>query len=263
MTIFQAFILQATSKTQMYYMATAAAARLAQTMGLHRCLRNVGLSDADLEQRRNVFWVIYILEKRSSSHLGRSSAMHDDDIAVEIPTPKNLPCFPDGSRQYDIFPSLVKLFLISSRVYSELYCAKAQAKTRTERQRLGKALEKEYDEWRDSIPVEIRPGHPVRCHEEMFMTVILLHFSYYGSLMSFYQIPARHISCIDDDDDEMTGPDNQTGGRVSSSINVARSIIRFLQEHRVMYWSNVRIMRSVPSNIPSSSPLRSLNTEIL
>jgi hypothetical protein len=248
----------------MYYMVTAAAARLAQSMGLHRRLRDVVLSDTELEQRCNAFWVIFILEKSSSINLGRPSAMHDEDIAAKLPTIRELPPLPDGSKQYDTFPDSVKLFLIRSRVYTDLYSARAQTKPKIERLRLGKLLEKEFYEWRDAIPLEIRPGQPIRCHPAMVMPVFMLHFAYYTSLLSLYQTVLRQISWTsDDEDDKPAEPEDSSVGRISSCLEVARSIIRFLQEHEDMYLSTSCVMRLVASNFLTFSSTQFQNTEMM
>jgi hypothetical protein len=67
---------------------TSAAGNLANTLGLHRSLDGFGLAPEEIEQRRNVFWVFYLMEKAISHNLGRPSVINDDDIAVDLPPKK-------------------------------------------------------------------------------------------------------------------------------------------------------------------------------
>ncbi|OAF63243.2 hypothetical protein VC83_00234 [Pseudogymnoascus destructans] len=68
-----AFILQASEDPHPSYILVGMAARLAQAIGLHRRLDGYGLKARDIEQRRNVFWIVFGLEKGISIRSGRPS----------------------------------------------------------------------------------------------------------------------------------------------------------------------------------------------
>ena len=57
-----------------------AALRLAQSIGLHRYLPHLKLPPAEVEHRRNIFWVGLSLERQINVRMGRRSVIHDDDM---------------------------------------------------------------------------------------------------------------------------------------------------------------------------------------
>lgn len=54
-------------------------------IGLHRSTTQLQLAAHDLDLRRNVFWVTYILDKEVSLRSGRASSIIDSDITVGLP----------------------------------------------------------------------------------------------------------------------------------------------------------------------------------
>lgn len=94
-----------------------------------------GLSQAEINQRRNVFWILYFLDKSLSLRIGQPSVMVDDDIGVDLPQEiEILPVLADGSKVYSIFGFHAQLALLESRIYTELYSIRAS--NRSEIQRL-------------------------------------------------------------------------------------------------------------------------------
>lgn len=77
--------MQAVTNPEGAFVLIGLAARLAHAIGLHRWLEGFGLTQADLEQRRRVFWVMYVLEKSMCIRTGRPSAISDEDIGVSLP----------------------------------------------------------------------------------------------------------------------------------------------------------------------------------
>jgi len=61
--------------------------RAAQSIGLHRHLPHLNLSPAEVEQRRNIFWVGLVTERQINLRMGRPSTIHDDDIGVYVVPP--------------------------------------------------------------------------------------------------------------------------------------------------------------------------------
>jgi hypothetical protein len=108
---------------------------LAHGIGLHRKLDHFGLSQSEINQRRNVFWILYFLDKSISLRIGQPSVMVDDDIGVDLPQEKEiLRVLTDGSKEYSIFRCHAQLALLESRIYTELYSIRAS--NRPELQRL-------------------------------------------------------------------------------------------------------------------------------
>ncbi len=64
----------------------AAAVRLAYRIGLHRTLDEFALNQSEIDQRRNVFWTVYIIDKYIALRCGQPSAIVDNDIGINLPT---------------------------------------------------------------------------------------------------------------------------------------------------------------------------------
>src|ERR1700710_14145 len=123
------YITTSSPNPQPAYVLASAAGNLANTLGLHRSYEGIGVAPEEIEQRRNVFWVFYLMEKAISRNLGRPSVINDDDIAIALP-PKNAGLIqsPSGGKAYDIFQDQITLAIVGSRICSELYTASSQTK---------------------------------------------------------------------------------------------------------------------------------------
>ncbi|KAH8694003.1 fungal-specific transcription factor domain-containing protein [Talaromyces proteolyticus] len=193
------FITTSSPNPQPAYVMASAAGNLANTLGLHRSLDGFGLAPAEIEQRRNVFWVFYMLEKAISRNLGRPSVINDDDIAVALP-PKQpqLIQSPNRARVYDIFQDQIRLAIIGSRIYSELYSASAQTKSEVHRMKVLGTLDDHLQRWRDCLPVEIRPEHPINCSHEQYVQVAMMHFTYLDAVILLHRVAGNQESFEDE-----------------------------------------------------------------
>ena len=180
------------------YVLVGTASRLAQAIGLHRRLDGYGLSQREIDQRRNVFWIALGLEKGISIRSGRPSVFSDDDIGVELPmkNPRANQDLDKPDSVLDSFRSVATLALLESRVYSKLYSARSHTKTELERLKWVGALDTELAQWRDELPVLIRPESPIRCHSKHLMHVIMMHFAYYNCLVAIHRGSVHHGSWI-------------------------------------------------------------------
>jgi hypothetical protein len=211
----QAFILQAITNPEGAFVLIGTAARLAHAMGLHRWLEGFGLSQAELEQRRRVYWVIYVIEKSTCLRIGRPSAINDEDIGLELP-PQDLDVerggirIPSmGDRKYYPFRAMCSIALIEGKVYSELYSAKSQTITPDEKLRSVGRLDRDLQDWKDSIPTELRPEHEIQCERDEMFPILMLHFSYYNCLTAIHRVSVHHGSWAgrDDELDSNSNPD--------------------------------------------------------
>jgi hypothetical protein len=97
-------------------------------------LDHFGLSQSEINQRRNVFWILYFLDKSISLRIGQPSVMVDDDIGVDLPQEsETLRVLTDGSKEYSIFKFHAQLALLESRIYTELYSIRASNKSELQR----------------------------------------------------------------------------------------------------------------------------------
>ena len=192
------------------------AARLAHGLGLHRWLEGYGLSQAELEQRRRVFWIIYIVDKSFCLRSGRPTAISEEDIGVDLPNELPTPDFvnlPPIFSEFSILRHKCTLAIIEAKIYSELYSAQSATRSANERLLSISRLDKELQEWKDLVPVEIRPEHEMRSQFQTIFPVMMLHFVYYHTLMTIHRVSVHHGS--------WTAADNVTKVDVESQANPA------------------------------------------
>ncbi|KAI9732967.1 MAG: hypothetical protein M1818_007400 [Claussenomyces sp. TS43310] len=192
------FITTSSPNPQTAYVMTSAAGNLANTLGLHRGVNGLSLAREEIEQRRNVFWVFYLMEKAISHNLGRPSVINDDEIAVDLPPKK--PGFilsPSRAKVYDVFQDQIKLAIIVSRICSELYSASSQTKSGVDRMKVRDKLDNHLQRWRDAMPVDIRPEHPIKCSDEQYVPVVMMHFTYLDAVILLHR-PSSHQESFKD-----------------------------------------------------------------
>lgn len=198
------FITASSPNPQPAYIMTSAAGNLANTLGLHRRLDGFGLTPEEIEERRNVFWVFYLMEKEISRDLGRPSVINDDDIAVDLPPKKpGLIRSPSGAKVYDVFQDQIMLAIIGSRTYSELYSASSQTKLEMDRMKVLGKLDNHLQRWRDAMPIHIRPEHPINCSDEQYVSVVMMHFTYLDAVIRLHRMSVHQESFKDSEAADM------------------------------------------------------------
>ncbi|EXJ85770.1 hypothetical protein A1O1_06138 [Capronia coronata CBS 617.96] len=194
-----AFVMQASMNPEGAFTLMGTAARLAMTLGLHQWLEGFGLSKSELQQRQRVFWILYILEKDLSSRVARPSAIDDDDIDLDAALRRvdddagiAISFTSKDNQKFYAFKSMCALAVIQSKIYRELYRANSRRKTVAERIRSISRLDAELQDWKDSIPLEIRPEHQIQCDDQNRFPIMVLHCGYYGCLSSIHRANAHH-----------------------------------------------------------------------
>ncbi|KAF7958566.1 hypothetical protein EAE96_002106 [Botrytis aclada] len=229
-----AFILDTLSDPYPSSVASAAAIRLAQTIGLHRNMSNSGLDEAEIEQRRNVFWIAVMIERGIVIRQGRPSVIHDEDIGVDLPPASQYPKNANG--RFVTFRHNATLSLLHGRVYSRLYSAKSFTKSKMERLKMVGKLDDELQQWCETIPIEVRPGHPIKCDEHHIVSVVCMQWGYYQCLSTIHRasLYCGPGSLDDDGDNSQNDFDSKLNPRVFASaaicVNAARRTINLLED---------------------------------
>ncbi|KAE8551777.1 hypothetical protein EYB25_005667 [Talaromyces marneffei] len=246
------FITISSSNPQISYTLTSAGRNIVYSLGLHRSLDGAGLSPEEFEQRRNVFWVFYMLEKAICHNLGRPSVINDDDIAVELPPKKpGLLRSPSGAGIYDIFQDSITLAIIGSRIYTELYSASSQTKSEEYRMKMLSKLDNHLQRWRDAMPIDIRPEHPINCSDEQYVSVVMMHFTYLDAVIMLHRISGHQQESFFTDGNAMHMKSNarSLNSRANASqllcLAAARRTIQLLntishnnvQNQHFMWWA--------------------------
>ena len=229
--------MQATPDPQPSYTMIAAAARIAQRLGLHASLDNASIAIDEFEQRKNVFWLAYILDKGACLRSGYPPTLHDEDVGIQLPDLEQLSVqLRPNEPRFSIFRSMTELALLESRVYSQLYSARSRLFTKTERLRSVAQLDKDLESWKGRLPLNIRPGGDILCDESPFMAVLMLQFSYYDCLETIHRASSHHKPWFSEPDETPAAQDdrlNLLNPRIYSStaicVNAARSIVGLMR----------------------------------
>jgi hypothetical protein len=89
--------------------------RIALTQGLHRDLMSQSEEDPDAPRYRNVWWTLYILDRKFSSMMGAPNSVHDNDISVPVPQPHQ------SLRQLNALDMHIKLSRLMAKVLESRY----------------------------------------------------------------------------------------------------------------------------------------------
>lgn len=129
---------------------------------------------------------------------GRPPVQDDDDMNVELPSevpPDNVGIIPlvAGEGQFNIFKVMCRFAIIQSRVYKRLYSTKAAKQSDGEILNTIGELDKELEEWKDSIPLDYRPEHEIKTtHTPLILNVMMIHFAYYNCLTTIHRMAVHH-----------------------------------------------------------------------
>ncbi|KAG5927291.1 hypothetical protein E4U42_002383 [Claviceps africana] len=193
-----ALFMQGTPNPQPASLLIAAAVRLSHSIGLHKRGTGFNLNPIEIEQRRRVFWIAYMLDKDLCLRSGRPAAQDDDDMNVELPDADpadnigNIP-LADGKSKMNLFRVMCEFTVIESRVYKKLYSTKASKRSDGELLNTISELDRELEDWKDSIPVDFRPEHEIKAsHTPLILHIVMLHFTYYNCLTTIHRMSIHH-----------------------------------------------------------------------
>lgn len=193
-----AMFLLGTPNPQPSFFLVAAAIRLSNSIGLHKRGSGFNLNPVEIEQRKRVFWIGYLLDKDICLRSGRPPAQDDDDMNVDLPSEDpvdnigNVPVT-DGRGKINLFRLMCTFAVIESKVYKQLYSTKASKQSDGALLNTIGELDKELEEWKDAIPIDIRPEHEIKCdHPPLLLHIVVLHFAYYNVLTTIHRMSIHH-----------------------------------------------------------------------
>jgi hypothetical protein len=117
---------------------------------------------------------------------------------VELPSddpPDNISNVPlsDGTSKFNWFRSMCRFAAIESKVYKQLYSAKASNQSDGKLLNTIRELDKELEDWKDSIPLDFQPEHKIKAsHTPLILHVVVLHFAYDNCLTTIHRISVHH-----------------------------------------------------------------------
>ncbi|KAA8894590.1 fungal-specific transcription factor domain-containing protein [Sphaerosporella brunnea] len=154
------------------------AARSAQALGLHRRGKpQPGISRSQIEERKNLFWCIYMLDKQMSLLFGRAACLPEFDCDVELP-------IDDGTNAYyKNFMAQIAMARVQSAIYVRLYSAQAATQSQRDLEVAVLELDREVDawweEWGEMTDYE-KKGGPFRAVD--YFEHVHLKFTYYSAV---------------------------------------------------------------------------------
>lgn len=122
----------------------------------------------------------------------------DDDMNVELPSedpPDNIGNVPlsDGKSKVNLFRLMCLFGTIESKVYKRLYSTKASRQSDGELLNTIGELDRELEEWKDSIPLDFRPEYEIKAtHRPLILPIVVLHFAYYNCLTTIHRMSVHH-----------------------------------------------------------------------
>ncbi|TLD37047.1 hypothetical protein E2P81_ATG02829 [Venturia nashicola] len=193
-----ALFLQGTPNPQPSFFLIAAAIRLSHSIGLHKRGSGFNLNPSEIEQRKRVFWIAYMLDRDLCLRSGRPPIQDDDDMNVDLPSespPDNIGNIPlaDGKGKVNLFRLMCQFAVIASKVYKQLYSVKASKQSDGELLNTIGELDRELEDWKDTIPIDFRPEHEIKAsHTPLILHVVVLHFAYYNCLTTIHRMSVHH-----------------------------------------------------------------------
>lgn len=193
-----ALFMQGTPNPQPTSLLIAAAIRLSHSIGLHKRGTGFNLNPIEIEQRKRVFWIAYMLDKDLCLRSGRPAAQDDDDMNVDLPDADPADCIgniplADGKGKMNLFRVMCEFAVIESNVYKRLYATKATKQSDGELLNTIGELDQQLEEWKDRIPIDFRPEHEIKAsHTPLILHIVMLHFTYYNCLTTIHRMSIHH-----------------------------------------------------------------------
>ncbi|KAK5160288.1 hypothetical protein LTR04_004602, partial [Oleoguttula sp. CCFEE 6159] len=193
-----ALFLQGTPNPQPSFFLVAAAIRASHSIGLHKRGSGFNLNAVEVEQRKRVFWIGYMLDRDLCLRSGRPPIQDDDDMNVDLPSEDpfdnigNIP-LANGKGRVNLFRLMCTFAVIASKVYKQLYSVKASKQSDGELLNTIGELDNELEAWKDGIPIDFRPEHEIKAaHTPLLLHVVVLHFAYYNCLTTIHRMSVHH-----------------------------------------------------------------------
>ena len=227
-------VLGGTPNPRLCSVLNAAALRLAQTMGLHRRNQDPTLSPSEIEERKNVFWIAYSLDRDISLRTGQPPIQDDDDMDVDLPSGTNsdLPHvmrFGNGLDTINLFNARIGLAIIQGQIYKKLYSVKASRQSEAQQLVAAQELDTMLASWRRSVPIDFDDDFITTLQPPItteILHIIILRFNYVNCLITVHRpFPSAENLPVD----PALGVQIPASGSESICIVEARKAVRLIQ----------------------------------
>ncbi|KAJ5681409.1 uncharacterized protein N7477_001349 [Penicillium maclennaniae] len=180
-----ALYFQGTPNAQALFMLAASAMRLSHSIGLHRNTTS-GFTKAEIEERRRVFWISFILDADISLRVGRPPVQDMEDYNTPLPSEsphdgKGIISI-NGTRM-NFFRAWAQFATVQRLVYRHLQTVAVTQQPKEIAFKSAKACEDALLLWRSSIPDLFRPknifaSEPFHSRQHLFRLNLAYHCCY-------------------------------------------------------------------------------------
>lgn len=133
-----------------------------------------------------------MIERAIIMRSGRPSIIHEDDIGIDLPKAGNNSVL--GPNVPRPIRYMATLSLLQGRIYNKLYSAKAATRSTLERLQWVSTLDEELQEWKDGLPMEIRPGNEMKVDKDFVIPVLMMHYGYLNALATIHRCSVHYKS---------------------------------------------------------------------
>ncbi|KAJ6109935.1 hypothetical protein N7486_002170 [Penicillium sp. IBT 16267x] len=226
-----ALYFQGTPNAQALFMFSAAAIRLSHSIGLHRNIIT-GMDPSEIEQRRRIFWIAFILDADISLRVGRPPVQEMEDY--NTPLPASLP--PDrrgiiclAGIEINLLRLAAQLALVQRRLYRHFHTVATTQQPRETTIKSAIDCEEALFAWKDSIPEELRPQLSFNSEPNYFLQHLhRMHLAYHSCRANLRQLPKSSFSTDVISPDSNQKADADTANICRRSLESARSAIALL-----------------------------------
>ncbi|KAF4952543.1 hypothetical protein FGADI_6614 [Fusarium gaditjirri] len=156
-----------------------------QMMGYHREVTYQKDQSGFAENKRRLFWTLYVCDKTNSLHFGNASRVQDFEVDAHYPT---IPDDPAEKPWAELFRLAIRLAKIQGLIFDKLYSVAGLQSPAVDRRRWIDALVADMHQWRHELGHI--DGSTVRFVELMKLSMTHWDIMYYSTLTILLRAPA-------------------------------------------------------------------------
>lgn len=119
------------------------ACQVAKAVGLHQNVESASSRDTSEEERINLFWTLFIMDKQLALMCGKGCHLHGFDCDVPLPASETTNDMP----LRDHWVAAIKLAFLNENIYRSLYSAESTRSSDAQHQRKVEALTQKLNSW--------------------------------------------------------------------------------------------------------------------
>lgn len=184
--LFMAMFMHGTADAWTGIHLVSVAGRLAEMMGWNRNISYLSTKPQQRDEYLRTFWVIFIFDITESMKSGLPPSLDSSSFSLPLPSCDSSDRVGisqvSGGVEISLIRCRAELALIQSKIFKHLLSEDALQKSLNGLHTTLAWLSRELEEWRKSLPSEIRPSLSGTLAVSLEIPVIHLHFVYYSCI---------------------------------------------------------------------------------